>query len=55
MPNYCVIICSICDATATARNSLLSSPPIIFMDACEQACDAKSKHVIQMRPCWTCT
>ena len=49
MPNYCVIICSACDANATARNSLLSSPPILSMDARDQSCDANSKPVMKMR------
>ena len=49
MPNYCVIICSAWDANATARNSLLSYPPIISVYERDQSCDAKSKHVMQMR------
>ena len=47
MPNYCVIICSACDANATARNILLSYPPILSVDECDQSYDAKSKPVIQ--------
>ena len=47
MPNYCVIICSACDENATARNSLLSYPRILFMDERDQSYDAKIKPVIQ--------
>ena len=50
VPNYCIIICSACDENTAARNSLLSSPPILFVDARDQSCDAKSKHVMQMQP-----
>ena len=49
MPNYCVIICSACDANATARNILLSYPPILSVDERDQSYDAKSKPVMQMR------
>ena len=47
MPNYCVIVCSACDANATARNSLLSYPPIISVDDSDQSYDAKIKPVMQ--------
>ena len=46
MPDYCVIICSACDANATARNSLISYPSILSVDECDQSCDAKSKPVM---------
>ena len=49
MPNYFVIICCACDANATARNSLLSSPPIISVDERDQYYDAKSNPVMQLR------
>ena len=47
MPNYCIIICSAFDANVTARNSLISSPPILSVDEHDQSCDAKSKPVMQ--------
>ena len=47
MPNYCVIICSACDANATAQNSLLSHPPILSVDERDQSYDAKIKPVMQ--------
>ena len=49
MPNYCVIICSACDANTTAQNSLLSYPPILSVDERDHSCDANIKHVMQMR------
>ena len=48
MPNYCEIICSACDANATARNILLSHLPILSVDERDQAYDAKSKPVMQI-------
>ena len=47
MTNYYVIIWSAYDANANAQNSLLSSPPVLSVDAREQSCDAKSKPVMQ--------
>ena len=46
MPNYCIIICSACDANAIGRNSLLSYPPIISVDERDQYYDAKIKPVM---------
>ena len=52
MPNYCVIICSDCDANATAWNILLSYPPIISVDERNQFYDANIKPVMQRASLW---
>ena len=52
MPNYCVIICSACDANATAQNILLSYPPILSVDERDQSYDAKIMPVIQISSMW---
>ena len=52
MPNYCVRICSACDANTTARNIFLSYPPILSVDERDQSYDAKIKPVMQRASMW---